>query len=469
VRNTQFPSAVLPNEVTMLATTQSFLLQVSTNAFLTDLFYVFTTMGAFVGLMALTLLDGSMVQQKNLVDTLVQKVISAFVGGIAVMIAGYGIWNWQFDQAYGVPEAFCQSLANWWILGPNMRTFAEHLDPSVLPGADAGQIFNVFFFAFGALTGAFVHGMGIERLKPSACYVMSALVAGILMPLLAYLTWGPVGPLTNRGLHDFVGCFALYMNIGVFSLILSWRLGPRIDEATGLNILLLTVGAMLLMVAIPVFVIGCGYLEPGVGYFGISNTSSGLGIVFANVFVALGGGALAGAVIAYRKRNPVYVLLGPIAGYIVCTASFDIAAPWQCYLVSLMGPFVMLFGGTVMTWMKIDDHKIVPLALGPSIVGALAAGVVGSGLPTGGMQGLTGAFAFQHAHISLGMQAIGILVTLGCSGVAGLVVVFVVEKTIGLRVPRAVEQAGLDRAFWAPGSEPLVASGEELQSGMAPR
>ncbi|MGQ7937551.1 hypothetical protein [Paraburkholderia sp. D1E] len=441
----------------MLAASQSFVAQVSTEAFLTDFFYIFATMGAFIGLLALILLDGSLVQPKNLVDTFVQKLTSAFVGGVAVLIAGYGIWNWQFDQAYGVPDAFRQSLSDWWILGPNMRTFAQNVDPKVLAGADAQQIFNVFFFAFAALIGAFIHGMGIERLKPIACYIMSALAGGVLMPFLAYLTWGPVGPLTNLGLHDFVGCFGLYMNVGVLSLILAWRLGPRIGSEGGFNITLLAAGAVLLMIAIPIFVIGCGYFEPGVGYFGISNTSSGLGIVFSNVFVALSGGALAGAVIAYQKHNPLYIFFGPIAGYIACTASLDIAAPWQCFVLGLVGPFVMLLGGTVMTRLKIDDQKIVPLALGPSILGALAAGVIGSGLPTGGMPGLTGHYAFQHAHISLGMQVIGTLVTLGCSGVAGLTVVLIIEKTIGLRVDRATEQAGLDHEFWTPGSPLPVA------------
>lgn len=432
----------------MLAESQSFVAQVSTNAFLTDFFYIFATMGAFIGLLALALLDGSLVQAKNLVDTLVQKIISAFVAGMAFMIVGYGIWNWQFYQAYGVSDALHQALSDWWILGPNMRTFAQNIDPKVLAGADSQQIFNVFFFAFAALTGAFVHGMGIERLKPGACYIISALVGGILMPALAYLTWGPVGPLTNIGLHDFVGSFGFYMNVGVLSLILSWRLGPR--TGGGFNILLLTFGAILLMVAIPIFVIGCGYFEPGIGYFGISNTSSGLGIVFANVFMALGGGALSGAVIAYRKHNPVYVFFGPIAGYITCAASLDIAAPWQCVVLGLIGPFVLVFGGAVMTRLKIDDQKIVPLALGPSVVGALAAGIIGSGLPTGGMPGLTGHYGFQHAHISLGMQAIGTLVTLCCSGLVGLVVVLSIEKTIGLRVERATEYSGLDHAFWTP-------------------
>lgn len=433
----------------MLYVHQTFVTQVSTDSLLTELFYIFTTMGAFLALLALSLLDGAMVHPKNLVDTFVQKMINAFVGGMAFLIAGYGIWNWQFDQASGIPKALQHSLSNWWILGTYMRTFGQNIDPAVLPGADTQQIFVVFFFTFAALLGAFIHSMGLERLKPCACYIMSAIVGGILMPVMAYLTWGPAGPLTNQGLHDFVGCFAVYMFLGIWSLILSWRLGPRV-QAGGVNGMLLGAGAVLLMVAIPIFAIGCGFFQPGVGYYGISNTSSGLGIVFANVFVAFGGGALAGALIAYRKHNPVYVLLGPIAGYIACTAVLDIAAPWECIILSITGPFIMLWAGTACIKLKIHDYKIVPLALGPSILSALAAGVIGSGLPAGGVAGLTGNYAFQHAHISLEMQVIGIAVTLTITAITGLATILTIEKTIGLRVSLEEEHKGLDDVYWNP-------------------
>ena len=101
-----------------------------------------------------------------------------------------------------------------------------------------------------------------------------------------------------------------------------------------------------------------------------------------------------------------------------------------------------------LTKLNIDDQKIAPLTLGPSIFSVLVAGIIGSGLRQGGVLGATGAYAFQHAHISFGMQCLGVLVTLGVSGVSGLVLVFALEKTIGLRVARTIEQDGLDMWYW---------------------
>jgi Amt family ammonium transporter len=433
----------------MLTLTKTFAAQMSVGAFLSDLFYILATLGNLLAIIGFVFLDAGMVKRKHLIDTLVQKLISAFVAGVAFMVVGYGIWNWQFDQAFGVPNALAQSLSDWSIFGPDLRSYAQNLDPAITPGADTLQIFVVFFFCYAGMVGALIHSIGIERLKPSACYVLAAIGGGLMMPILAYLTWGPVGPLTNLGLHDFVGAFSLYMLIGVWGIILSWRLGARRLPIAPLNGPLFAMGTVFLLVAIPLFAIGCGFFEPGSGYFGIANTNSGLGIVVVNLFMAFGGGALSGAVIGYRKRAANYAFLGPIAGYIACSAVADIAAPWECLLFGMAGPVLMALGGMVMARLKIDDQKIVPLTLAPAIFSALMAGIVGKGLPTGGMVGATGVYSFQHAHLGFGIQLVGVAVTLAISAVSGLILVFLLEKTIGLRVAPQVEEFGADEIRWS--------------------
>jgi Amt family ammonium transporter len=432
----------------MFHLTKTFAEQISAQAYIAGLFYIIACMGAFLVVVALALIDAGTVNAKHLVDTLVQKIVSAFIGGASCMIAGYAIWNWQFNQAFGIPNPLMQSLSDWWLFGPNLNTYSQYLDNAAVPNAETQQIFVVFFFAYAAVIGAFVHSMGLGRMKPSACYILSAVAGGLLMPIMTYLTWGPASPLSNNGLHDFVGSYSLYMFIGVWSLILAWRLGPRLASSHAFDGHLLGSGALVLMVAIPMFVMGCGFLEPGLGYFGISNTTSGLGIVFINVFMAFSAGTLSGAVIAYRKHKPIYVFLGPIAGYISCTALFDIASPWQCFAVAAIGPWVMRGVAALMTKYELDDQKIVPVALGPSILSVLLAGIIGSGIATGGVAGATGDYVLQHAHISIGMQFLGVLVTLAIAGGSGLILVFGLEKTIGLRVASTIEQDGMDVWYW---------------------
>ncbi len=102
----------------------------------------------------------------------------------------------------------------------------------------------------------------------------------------------------------------------------------------------------------------------------------------------------------------------------------------------------------LLTKLNIDDQKIVPLALCPSILSVLMAGIIGSGLPTGGVPGGVAGYGFQHSHISFAMQCIGVLVTIAISGGSGLILVFALEKTLGLRIERTIEQDGIDTWYW---------------------
>jgi ammonia channel protein AmtB len=427
---------------------QIFPAQNTANSFLVDFFYIFSSSGGFIGILALALLDAGSVRPIHLVDTLVLKLTCVFTAGASFLVAGYGVWNWQFDQALGLPHPLRQSLSDWWLGGPYLTHVAQNIDPQALPGADTQQIFVIFFFTFACLIGAFIHSMGIERMKPLPCIILAAVAGGVLMPLLTYFTWGPVGPLTNCGLHDFVGAYSLYMFVGTWALIFAWRLGPRASGPAVFNPLLIASGVMLLIIAVPIFVVGCGELVPGQGYYGITNVNSGLGLVYVNIAAAFAGGTLSASWLGYRQKNPGFVLFGPIAGYIGCCAFFDIAQAWQCLLIGFASPFVMLLSQWLVNSCGVDDQKLVPLALGPSIFSVLMAGIIGHGLPTGGLSGMSGAYGFEHARISLSMQAFGAIFTLAFAGSTGLLLAFLLEQTTGLRMVFPSEQHGLDATNW---------------------
>jgi ammonia channel protein AmtB len=46
------------------------------------------------------------------------------------------------------------------------------------------------------------------------------------------------------------------------------------------------------------------------------------------------------------------------------------------------------------------------------------------------------------------MQLIGLGVTIAVTGGSGLVLILLLEKTIGLRVPSTIEQDGMDQWYW---------------------
>lgn len=342
--------------------------------------------------------------------------------------------------------------------GTFLTHFAINIDPKGLPEADVLQVFAVFFITFAMLLGAFFHSAGLERMKPVPLYISTFVVAAVVWPFLSYLTWGSASPLTTRGLHDFTGDFNLYIFVGAWSVVTAWKLGPRIgafgsernvDGPRAHNLAHVGIGVVLLMFAIPFIALGSGFLQPGSGYFGIALTTSGFGIVLFNIFMAYTGGALCGALIAYRTRNPIWVFLGPIAGYITVSALADFAKPWECLLISLLGPLAAYGTQALLRRMRIDDPKIGPLALGPGIVGALMAGLVGWGVKTGGFFEITkGLYAFQHGSINVGWQLIGVLVSAGFAVVSALILYAILGRFGDLRISEEAELVGLDVTLW---------------------
>jgi ammonia channel protein AmtB len=431
--------------------------QVSTDIFSQDVFFAAGAAFLLLAVITMGFIDAGLVRRKNLLDTWVQKLVTSLIAGLGMMIVGYAVWQWQFYDALGVKSPLGESIKTWWIGGTGFRSVAQDIDPAVIPGADVLQIYGGFFAAWAALLGALLHSAGVERVKAAPMYIIGFVAGAVVMPILAYLTWGSASPLTNAGLHDHVGVFAMYILAGTWALILAWRAGPRIGALTSdprtigpvpHNLGWSAAGVGLLMVAIIFPILSCGYFVPGEGYFGISLSSSGIGIMVTNIFVAFCVGGLVGAAIAYKTGSPVMALLGPVAGYIACATGFDVYNPLETALVSAGGPIAVYLGMLFTRRIGIDESKIVPLTLFGGGYGAIVSGFVAWHTKIGGYFGATGDFAPQHAEITPWMQILGLGVTVGISAITGLALILLLEKTIGLRVKEHEELVGLDATYW---------------------
>ena len=436
--------------------------QVSLTTFLSAIFFLICSVSLVGAVIAFSLIDGALVRPKNLVDTYIQKLIASLIAGAAFIFIGFAIWMWQYYDAGvvgGGGEGLGQAISDWWLGGFNMTTFAQFIDPALQLEADVFQVFLIFFATFMGAAAALLHGAGLERVKPAATYVISAVSGAIIIPIILYLTWGSTSPLTNRGTHDYVGLFGLYIFVGCAALVLAWRLGPRLGTRRRphagtagprpSDLSKATIGILVLICCVPWIALGCGFIIPGAGYFGISMTTSGFGLAAINVFAAVFGGAITGAILAYRLKNSFWAMLGPIAGYVAGTAMFDITKPWIMLLVALPAPFIAYGTFRLIQRMGLDEGKVIPLVLGPGIYAALMPGIVHWGTKTGGFIGITeGEFAFQNAEINLGWQLIGLAVTVGISVGSMLILCFLLEKTIGLRVSEEVELNGMDSTYW---------------------
>lgn len=431
--------------------------QASTDWILATFIYTMGAAAVLLVVIGLLLVDMGLVRRRNVLDTVVQKVSGAMIGGFGALLIGYPIWQWQFNQGFGVPNPLLQAFKDWWLGGSFTNTASRYIDPAHLPEADVLQIFLVFFITFSMATIALVHTGAVERIKARPFYFMSFVIGGIVSPLSAYLCWGSLSPLTRRGVHDFDGVFVLYITGGTVALILAWRLGARIGafvpHSTGAkptphNLAVVAMGVFIILFALPFITIGSGYIIPNNGFFGISMTESGIGIVIINLFASIVGGGLAGSFIAYRRNEASWALLGPISGVVICGTLFDVGTAWECLILGAFGPVVALGTAVLLRKVKIDEPKVVPLTFGPGIVGALATGFLAWGTKTGGYFGLEGQYAVGVAEITPWWQLVGVVVSIVVAGVPTLIMCLVFERFGGLRVSERVEVDGLDVSHW---------------------
>ena len=321
--------------------------QVTTNSLAQNIVYASGTVGALLILAGLLLVDMGGVRRVNVFDSVIQKLIGFFIGFAMYFLIGFAIWNWQYNVAFEVPDPYWQSVKDWWLGGRSgalaqtptrPRAGAQqppdlHLLPRVLRG-----IINVLI------------GLAVtERIKPAAYYVVSV-VAAVVSSLLSWLTWGSTGPLTNLGYHDFFGAGFVYVFAGAMALVLV-RASGRAPASTArtraageyrsYNLGLTTIGLVLIFGGLPMVILSCGFFfDPEALFVGVNMADTSIGVAFNNLGLAWAGGAITGALIAYRTKKYIYTLLGPFAGYVAGAPAFDVYEPWEMLLVALAAPLV---------------------------------------------------------------------------------------------------------------------------------
>ena len=442
----------------VLAQAQLFEEQVTTNQLAQNIVYAVGTVGALSILGGLLLVDMGGVRRVNQFDSTIQKLIGFFIGFVTYFLIGFAIWNFQYNVAFGVENPYWQSIKDWWLGGSLSGALAQETDPAVAPGLNTFQIFIFFLACFAGIINVLIHLAVTERMKAGAFYVVS-FVAAIVSSILSWLLWGSTGPITNLGFHDFFGSAFVYVFAGAMAFVLARKVGarpgfyrphPRVPEYRSYNLGLTTTGVLLVFAGTPMVILSCGFfVDPEALFVGINMADTSVGRAFNNLGLAWAGGALSGALIAYRTRKYIYTLLGPFAGYVAGAPAFDVYTPWQMLLVSFFAPFVA-YGVYEWTQRKeIDEHKLIPLFLGVASYGILIVGVIKWGTPQSGYFGVEeGDYAFQHAEINLLWQAVGLALAIGVGLATAYALAWVLERTIGLVASEDAQVAGFDAADW---------------------
>lgn len=316
---------------------------------------------------------------------------------------------------------------------------------SMLPDGVPFFAFLIFQTVFCATAATIVSGAMAERTKFSSYCLYSFIISLFVYPISGHWVWGG-GWLSQLGFHDFAGSAAVHMVGGVAALIGAKFLGPRIGKYGKNGEAKAIPGHSLTLGALGVFILWFCWF----GFNGASTVSmeGSAAETAAKIFVTTN---LAAAVstcvvmaitwIRYRKPDVSMTLNGTLAGLVTITAGCDTVSPVSAAIIGALAGFVVVFGIEFIDQkLKIDDPVGAVGVHGLNgLLGTICVGLFSDGSGTEGL-GL-----FLGGGVSLlGVQLLGAVAIIAWVAVTMTIVFAVIKKTIGLRVSREEELAGLD-------------------------
>jgi ammonium transporter, Amt family len=300
-----------------------------------------------------------------------------------------------------------------------------------------GVTYATFQMMFAVITPLLITGAFAERVKWSAFVVFIVAWSLLIYYPLAHWIWGR-GWLAELGVFDFAGGIVIHTSAGLASLAAALVLGRRKNFGPEImvphNIPLAVIGATLLWI----------------GWFGF-NAGSALasGSLAANTLlvthIAASTSALVWIALSWKrsgKPSTTAAINGAIAGLAGVTPASGFISAQSSFFLGIVLGFASYYAILLFKehW-KIDDALDVSSVHGVTgMVGALAIGIIASTLINpAGPEGL-----LYGNPVQLAIQGLGIAVA-AALGFGGTVVIMkMIDATIGLKVKEDEEDIGLD-------------------------
>ena len=377
-------------------------------------FLVFSMQAGFA------MVEAGFTRAKNAVNILMKNLMDFSVGTIAFFLIGFGL---MFGKTNGLFGTTLFGLSG------------------VEPGADWNWTFLIFQTVFAATAATIVSGAMAERTKFVGYLVYSFFITLFIYPVFGSWAWGGLldggGWLEKLGFLDFAGSTVVHSIGGWLALAGAIVLGPRVGKYGPDRKPKAILGHNIPLAALGVFILWFGWFGFNPGSTTVGDGSIGYIAVTTNLSAA------AGAIIAMsiswvimKKPDASMALNGALAGLVSITAPCDGVTPMGAILIGVVGGslvvFAVLFIDRVL---KVDDP-----------VGAVSVhgvcGVWGT-LATGLFNMQSGLF-YGGGFKQLGVQALGAGAAFVWAFGLGLILFYVISKTIGLRVTPEEELKGLD-------------------------
>jgi Amt family ammonium transporter len=385
-----------------------------------------TALVLFMTVPGLSLFYGGLVRAKNVLSVLMQCF--AITALVTVLWAIYG-YTLAFTDG-GALQA--------WIGGAD-KLFLKGVGVEALSGTIPETVFMTFQMTFAIITPALIVGAFAERMKFSALMWFMGLWLTIVYLPVAHWVWGG-GWLGSMGVLDFAGGTVVHINAGVAGLMAALMLGKRKGFPTTAmpphNLTLTVMGAGMLWVGWFGFNAGSELKADGVA-----------GMAQAVTQIATATAALAWMFsewVAHGKPSVLGIATGAVAGLVAITPASGTAGPMGAIAIGVAAGVVCFLASTKMKRMFGYDDSLDVFgvhAIG-GIVGAILTGAFADAA-LGGI-GLAEGVTMGQQLIK---QVIGAGSTLVYTAVVSLIILKILDLTIGLRVTEEQETEGLDLAL----------------------
>lgn len=379
----------------------------------------------------IALFYGGLVRQKNMLSLVMQSLAIAGVVSILWVAFGYSL---AFGTGYEGSGFFKYGIGGFdkvMLNGIGLDTLTATGIPEML--------FVMFQCMFALITPALILGAFAERVRFAGFLCFTVLWSILVYMPMAHWVWGG-GFLMEMGAVDFAGGTVVHVNAGVAALVMALMVGRRKDYRAGRPITPHN---------IPFVFLGTALLW--LGWFGF-NAGSGLAAdgLAANAFLVTHIATCMAAVtwaaidwVVNKKCTTVGACTGAVAGLVAITPAAG--------SVDLVGAlFIGLITSAVCFWMvavvkpkfgyddALDAFGVHGVG---GIIGSVLTGVFATQFVTGegGVQG-----ALYGDWNQLWIQIAATFISMVFSAVMTFVLFKVVDKLVGIRVDKRVEEEGLD-------------------------
>ncbi len=393
---------------------------------------VATILVLMMSIPGIALFYGGLVRQKNVLSVIMQTMLIVGVVSLIWVAIGY---SWAFGTGFKESGSWL-----WFFMGGQDKAFMHGITThNIMPSGIPEMTFAMFQCMFALITPALILGAFAERIKFKGYMVFTILWVIIAYLPMAHWVWGG-GFLQQMGAIDFAGGTVVHINAGISAFIMCLMIGKRDDWRKGHPIMPHNITFVFM---------GMSFLW--LGWFGF-NAGSGLAAdgLAANAFlvthVAAATAAVTWMIIDWtcnKKPTTVGACTGAVGGLVAITpaaGSTDILGAFAIGIITTIICFIMV--AVIKPKFKYDDALDAFGVHGMGgIIGSILTGVFATRCVTG-EGGAEGAL-YGDWH-QLWVQTVATLVSIAFSVVVTYILYVLVDKTIGMRVCRRVEEEGLD-------------------------